>query len=285
MSIAIITDSTCDLTAGELEQLNVRSIPLNVHFQGRSFLDWEEITPADIIRGVGGGAELPSTSQPSPAAFAEAYADAAANGATDIIVLTISSELSGTYQSAVLGANDAAAAVTVFDSKAASLGLGGLVRLAAKYRDEGKSASEILRLLEAARKTHFVLFNVGTLEYLQKGGRIGAASALLGGLLNIKPILGLEEGKIIPLAKARGARKAQRELVTRFAAYVAEQQTPVVASFIHIQDEALATDLEAAIRAEGVQFETEDTSEIGSVIAAHVGPGTYGVYAYAIPAE
>lgn len=285
MSIAIITDSTCDLTAEELRRLNVRSIPLNVHFQGRSFVDWEEITPADIVRGVAGGAELPSTSQPSPAAFAEAYEDAKKAGATHVIVLTISSELSGTYQSAVLGANDAPLPVTVFDSKAASLGLGGLVRLATKYRNEGKSIEELLRLLEAARSTHFVLFSVGTLEYLQKGGRIGAASALLGGLLNIKPILGLENGKIIPLGKARGARKAQRELVTQFKSYVAAQTTPVVASFLHIQDEQLATDLEAAIRAEGVEFTTEDASEIGSVIAAHVGPGTYGVYAYAIPAE
>ena len=285
MSIAIITDSTCDLTADELTQLEVTRIPLNVHFQGRSFLDWEEITPADIIRGVDGGADLPSTSQPSPAAFAQAYEAAAAQGATHIVVLTISSELSGTYQSAVLGAQDAPAEITVLDTKAASLGLGAMVRLAAKYRAEGKSFEDLVRLLEAARDTLFVLFSVGTLEYLQKGGRIGAASALLGGLLNIKPILGLEEGKIIPLAKARGARKAQRELVARFRDYVAAQSTPVVANFLHIQDESLASELEAAIRAEGVEFTTEDTSEIGSVIAAHVGPGTYGVYAYAVPAE
>lgn len=285
MSIAILTDSTCDLTAAELKQLDVRSIPLNVHFKGESFLDWEEITPADIVKGVAAGADLPSTSQPSPALYAEAYQELAAAGATEIIVLTISSGLSGTYESAVLGSNDAPVPVRIFDSQAASLGLGGLVRLAVRLRNEGKNAEEILATLSSVRDTHFVLFSVGTLEYLQKGGRIGAASALLGGLLNIKPILSLEDGKIIPLARARGARKALREMVTRFTEYVAQYPGQrIVANFLHIQDVALAEQLEAALRAEGLEFETEDTIEIGSVIAAHVGPGTYGVYAYAIPA-
>lgn len=284
MSIAIITDSTCDLTAPELKQLHVRSIPLNVHFKGESFLDWLEITPADIIAGVAAGADLPSTSQPSPALYAEAYQEAADAGATEIIVLTISAGLSGTYESAVLGSQDAAVPIHIFDSQAAGLALGSLVRLAARLRDEGKNAEEIIASLTAARADDLLLFSVGTLEYLQKGGRIGAASALLGGLLNIKPILSLEDGKIIPLAKARGARKAMREMVSRFRAYAeAHPGRQLVVNFLHIQELGLATQLEEALRAEGIEFETESTDEIGSVIAAHVGPGTYGVYVYAVP--
>lgn len=263
----------------------MRRISLNVHFQDKSFLDWEEITPSDIVAGVAAGANLPSTSQPSPAAFQEAYQAYADEGASEVLVLTISSMLSGTYQSAMLGKEEATIPVTVFDTRAASLGLGGLVRLAARLRDEGKTIAEIVDQLEKARQTHFVLFSVGTLEYLQKGGRIGAASALLGGLLSIKPILSLnDEGSLIPMGKARGARKALREIVNAFTDYAKKHEGgKIVASFLHIQDESLATDLIAALRDAGLEFEVEDIGEIGPVIASHVGPGTYGVYAYVRP--
>ena len=128
-----------------------------------------------------------------------------------------------------------------------------------------------------------VLFSVGTLEYLQKGGRIGRASALLGGLLNIRPILTLEEGKIAPAAKVRGTKKAIAEIVERVRAHNAAHPRRLVLDFLHLQDESAAQTLRQAVRDAGVDFEDGAVYEIGAVIAAHVGPGTFGVYAHVLP--
>ncbi len=280
MNLAIVTDSTSDLTAAELQRLGVERVPLYVHFEGETRADWVAITPKDIIEGVAAGADLPTTSQPSPEDFAAVYRRVAEAGADQVLVVTISAELSGTYQSALIAAEDAPVPVTVFDGRGASLGHGEMVRAAAALRERGASLDDILAALERIRDTNFVVFTVGTLEYLQKGGRIGRASALLGSLLNIKPILTLQDGRIEPVTRARGLRKAQQELVERFARYVEGASRPVVANLIHIQDEGAARDLEAGIAAAGVQYQLRGIAEIGAVIASHVGPGTFGIYAH-----
>lgn len=280
MKIAIITDSTCDLKDEELTRLKVEAVPLHVHFKGKSWLDWIEISPAEIISGVKAGADLPSTSQPSPAEFAEAYERAAAAGAEAIIVITISSKISGTHQSASIAAEGFRVPVTVFDSLAASLGHGEMVRVAARLRGAGASVEEIVAALARVRDTNFVVFTVGTLEFLQKNGRIGRASAFLGGLLNVKPLLTLEDGVVGPLARARGIRKAQQEIVDRFKAYVESQPGPVVANFIHVQDQEAAERLRAAVDEAGVNYEFAGYHEIGAVIASHTGPHTFGIYTH-----
>src|SRR5690606_28789213 len=237
---------------------------------------WVEITPADIIAGVAAGAELPTTSQPSPEDFAEVYRRAVEGGAEQILVITITSELSGTYQSAVIASEGAGVPVTVFDSRAASLGHGEMARVASAMRAAGASAEDIVAALETVRDTNFVGFTVGTMEYLQKGGRIGRASAMLGSLLNIKPLLTLRDGRIEPLSRARGMKKAQQEMVDRFKAYVEQSSGPVVANLIHIQDVAAAEALRAALDAAGVQYTLNGVHEIGAVIGSHVGPNTFG---------
>lgn len=280
MNLAIVTDSTSDLTAAELQQLGVERVPLYVNFKGETRKDWVDITPKDIIEGVAAGADLPTTSQPSPEDFAEVYRRVAEAGADHILVVTISADLSGTYQSATLAADGIALPVTVFDGRGASLGHGEMVRAAAELRSRGASLDEIVAAMERIRDTNFVLFTVGTLEYLQKGGRIGRASALLGGLLNIKPILTVQDGKIEPVTRARGLKKAQLEMVERFRRYVEAASGPVVANLIHIQDEDAAKSLEAAIAAAGVPYRLRSIAEIGAVIGSHVGPGTFGIYAH-----
>lgn len=276
--LAIVTDSTCDLTAAELDALNVRRVPLYVSFQGRTHRDWVDITPSDIVAGVAGGADLPTTSQPSPEDFAVAYRDAVAAGATEILVVTISSQLSGTYQSANLAAKDAEVPVSIVDSLGASAGVAALVREAATLRDAGGATTDIVATLEAMKPHQLVLFSVGTLDYLQKGGRIGRASALLGGLLNIRPILTLVAGKIEPAGKVRGTKKAIAEIVARLQAHVAAHPGPLVLDFLHIQDAVAAETLRDAVRAAGIDFKDGQVYEIGAVIAAHVGPGTFGLY-------
>jgi len=280
MKLAIIIDSTCDLDAQELERLGVERVPLYVNFQGKTHKDWLDITPADIIAGVSQGADLPTTSQPSPQDFADVYAMAVAAGADQVLAICITAELSGTYQSATIAAEGAGVPVKVFDSRAASLGHGEMARAAAAMRDRGDSLDEILRALETIRDTNFVLFTVGTMEYLQKGGRIGRASAMLGSLLNIKPILTLEDGRIAPLSRARGVKKAQQEMVDRFKAYVEAAAGPVIANLIHIQDETAAEGLRQALDSAGVEFTLAGVHEIGAVIGSHVGPNTFGIYAH-----
>lgn len=284
MKLAIIIDSTCDLDGEELSKLAVERVPLYVNFQGETKRDWLDLTPADIIAGVAAGADLPTTSQPSPQDFADVYQRVSAAGAEQILVITITSELSGTYQSATLAGADSPTPVTVFDSRAASLGHGEMARVAAKMRERGDSLETIVAALEKIRDTNFVLFTVGTMEYLQKGGRIGKASAMLGSLLNIKPILTLKDGRIEPLSRARGMKKAQLEMVERFKAYVEAAAGPVVANLIHIQDERAAEGLKTALDAAGINYTLNGVHEIGAVIGSHVGPNTFGLYAHEVVA-
>lgn len=278
MKLAIITDSTCDLTAPELEALNVQRVPLYVNFKGETYKDWLEINPGDIAKGVSEGADIPTTSQPSPQDFGEVFKEAVRNGAEQILCLTISGELSGTYQSANIAKESASVPVTVFDSRAASVGLGNMVKKAARLRDRDASLDEIVAALEHIRNVNFLLFTVASLDFLQKNGRIGGAQALLGGLLNIKPLLTVNDGKVEPAGRARGTKKAIRELVSQTQDYANKHPNPLTITFLHIQDPEAAETLRQAVREAGVSFTDGGTYEIGAVIATHVGPGTFGMY-------
>lgn len=276
--LAIITDSTCDLPADELTKLNIQRVPLYVNFRGEVFRDWLEINPHDIVSGVRAGAAIPSTSQPSPQDFIDVYNEAARQGASEILCVTISSQLSGTYQSATVAAEDAPVPVHVFDSQAASVGIGMMLKRAAVMRDEGAETDAVLAELERIRATAMLRFTVGNLDYLKKNGRIGGAGALLGSLLNIKPILSVVEGRVEPVGRVRGSRKALQVMISDLQE-LAKRGTPVV-YFLHIQDQEAAETLRQEIKNSGIAFTEGGVYEIGAVIAAHVGPGTYGFYAY-----
>jgi DegV family protein with EDD domain len=284
MKLAIVTDSTCDLSADELAQLQVERVPLYVSFKGNTYRDWLEISPKEIIEGVQAGADLPSTSQPSPQDFEAAFRKAVESGAEAIVCITISSVLSGTYQSANIAKESTGLPVTLFDSRAASIGLGEMVKKAAALRDSGAAPEQIVSALESIRDSNLPLFTVASLDFLQKGGRIGRASALLGSLLNIKPILSLEEGKIIPLGRARGNKKALAELVAQVRSHRQRFPGTLVLNFLHVQDPAAAEQVRAAIDEAGIEYQGGKVYEIGAVVAAHVGPGTYGLYMHAEPA-
>lgn len=278
MKLAIITDSTCDFTQAQLDELNVKRVPLYVHFKGKTYLDWLELSPKDIIEGVKAGADMPSTSQPSPQDFADAYAEAAKAGAEEILCITISSTLSGTYQSATIAAQDADVPVTVVDTEAASVGVGMMVKRAAKMRDEVGSVDEIVAALEQMKQEMMLRFTVGSLEYLQKNGRIGGAQALLGGLLKIKPILSLVEGRVEAIGRARGSKRALKTIVDDSLEFADHHQGKPVIYFLHVQDPEAAKTLREELADSGLEFIDAGIFEIGTVVASHVGPGTYGVY-------
>ncbi len=284
MNLAIVTDSTSDLHQDELERLGIRRVPLYVSFRGETRRDWIDIEPESIIAGVAEGADLPTTSQPSPEDFASAYREAVAGGADAILVITLSSELSGTYQSAVAASDQVEAEVLVFDSRSASLGHGAMARTAARMRDAGASLDAIRAGLEHMRDSTLIVFTVASFDYLQKGGRIGRGSALVGSLLNIKPILTLADGRIEPLTRARGMRKALQEMVERLRAYVAERAGErVTVDYIHIHDPEAVQRLKQAVEAAGVEAEFNGFYEIGAVLTSHVGPGTFGLIARSEP--
>ena len=213
MAVHVVTDSTADLSPELMDAFGVRDalhiVPLTVHFGDEEFLDGVTITADQFYERLSTSEVLPRTSQPSPAAFVEAYSNISSPGDT-ILSFHISSRLSGTYQSALLAARQLPdRTIEVVDTRLASLGLGLVGLYAAKGVKEGKGAEEVLgqcrRIMQEAR----ILFLVETLEYLQKNGRIGKAQALVGGLLNVKPLLTLEDGVVTPLEKARGKAKAR----------------------------------------------------------------------------
>lgn len=281
MKLALITDSTCDLPTDELEALDVRRVPLYVGFRGETFRDWLEITPSEIIAGVAEGADIATTSQPTPEDFASAYRDAAADGADAAFVITLSSDVSGTYQSATLAAKDAPLPVTVLDSRHASVGTGALVKKAAQLRARGEDVDAIRASLESMRATLDVIFTVGTLDYLQKGGRIGRAGAMVGSLLNIKPLLTLQDGLVVPAGRARGLRNALRQMVDRVRALRdAHPHGELVLTFLQIDASDEVERLRAAVKEAGIAYRDAGAYQVGAAIAVHVGPGTFAVYGY-----
>jgi DegV family protein with EDD domain len=280
MRTALVTDSTADLPKPLRERLGVFVVPLYVNLGGRVYRDWEEITPTEIFAKVRSGEAFPTTSQPSPEDFARVYGEAL-KGADHVLSIHISSKLSGTVQSALLAAESFPGRVTVFDSQAASLGIGMMVLRAHELLTAGQGLAEVLKELERIRADHFVRFTVATLEFLKRGGRIGGAQAFLGTLLNIKPILTLEEGRVETAGRARGERKAREEIVRDFRAWAAGRGR-IRAFFLYSGEEEAVRELKEMVLASGLPVEEALVSELGAVIASHTGPGTYGLYAYSL---
>ena len=216
-NIRIVTDSTADLSPEMVERYGIQVVPLTVFVEGKAYKDKIDITNDafyDILRTV---KELPTTSQPSPAVFAEVYRKLAAEGAEHIISIHISTELSGTYQSSVLAAGIVAEEVQVHNvnSRIATMGLGLLVLSAARLVEDGKSLEEVLAALDYMVQNQSLYFLLDSLDNLHKGGRIGKASHLFGSLLNIKPVLCFNDGVIGVYEKVRGNKdnKALERLI------------------------------------------------------------------------
>ncbi len=273
--IRIVTDSTSYLSAEDLEKHKIAVVPLNVHFGGQqTFQEGVTLNNDQFYTMLANSPELPTTSQPSPGQFLEVFTRLAQEG-HDILCLVISSKLSGTYQSA-LDAKKALpeANIEVFDSYLTAAPLGLLVLTAAEMVASGHTMDEVLARLEQMRRDMKVFFVVDTLEYLQKGGRIGAAAAFLGTLLKVKPILILDDGVIKPLDKVRSKRKALQRLLSELESQVSPGQ-PVQAIAMHAQAHEEARELGEEIRR---RFNCQRTlfGEVGPVIGTHTGPGLLG---------
>jgi len=271
--VRIVTDSTSDLSLTVCEELGISVVPLTVFFGEVAYRDRVDLDSDQFFRMLAKSGELPKTSQPSPALFEETYRRLTADG-SDVLSIHLSARLSGTVRAAEI-ARDAlrgTGRVEVIDVTSASLGLGLIVMAAARLAKQGAEMRDIASLVRRLSPNVHILFVVDTLEYLQRGGRIGRANALLGALLNIRPILKLEDGEIHPVEKVRTRSKALDRLVE------------FVELFPHIDELAIvysaeSADVENLLRRIDPIFPRDRIvqGKYGPVIGTHAGPNGLGV--------
>lgn len=281
--VFVVTDSTADIPKELVESLGITVVPLKVHFNNETYLDGVTIGAEEFYEKLKATEDLPTTSQPSPIDFVDTYKKlVGSNKEAKIISIHLSAALSGTFQSAYLAKQmldeEEGIEVTVIDSKKASYSIGLAVIAAAEAAQAGKAYEEIVELAERISNDTQVYFLVDTLTYLQKGGRIGKAASLFGSLLNIKPILSLNEnGEVYPIDKVRGKGKATAKILELFTDYAKGKKVRVgISHAVNLEE---AKKLEEKIREE---LDVKDfvMTNIGPVIGTHVGPGTIAAMLY-----
>ena len=278
-TVALVTDSTASLPPGVAERHGIVVVPLQVVIGAQSFDEGAEggATAETVAQALKEWTPV-STSRPTPAAMLEVYESLAAGGATEIVSVHLSSELSGTYESAQLAAKDASVPVATVDSRQLGMATGFAVLAAADVLAGGGSAADAVAVAERRTAGTTSLFYVDTLEYLRRGGRIGAAAALLGSALSVKPLLRLEDGRIGMLEKVRTAGRALARLEELAINAAGEQQVDVAVAHLANAERAelLAGNLGRRLEANLAGREVV-VGEVGAVIGAHVGPGMVAV--------
>jgi DegV family protein with EDD domain len=277
MPVAVVTDSTAYLPAELSGTYDLTVVPLTVVINGVDGLEGLEIQPAEVARALGARRSAVSTSRPAPSQFAAAYRDLLAAGADGVVSVHLSAKLSGTYEAACLAGAEVGDQVEVVDSGTTAMGLGFAALAAATAARQGGDLDAVRAAAAGHAARVSTLFYVDTLEFLRRGGRIGAASALLGTALSVKPILHVVDGSIVVRDKVRTAGRALAKLVD--LAVEASGDAPEVDIAVHHLE---APDRAAAL-ADAVAMRLGDRlrdcyiTEIGAVVAAHVGPGVAGV--------
>ena len=270
-AVAIVTDSSCDLPAALVEELGITIVPLTVRFGSTEFVDRVDLGPKEFWARCAEASVLPETAAPSPGAFEAAYRRAAESGADGVVAITLSGELSATFQAASLAAKATGdVPVQVVDSRSVSMGLGMIVVDAARRAAAGAGPEEIAAAATDAAGRTRVYAALDTLENLRKGGRIGGAKALLGSVLSIKPIIEVVDGKVEEAGKQRTRARALAHLVERVRAAGAVSDLAVMHADCPDVDKVVA-ELQPLSPTPIV------VGDIGAVIGAHAGRGTIGV--------
>lgn len=273
MAIRIITDSTSDISQEQGQQMGITIVPLKVVFEDGEYLDGVTLTPEEFYQKLAVCKELPHTSQPAPEAFLKYFKEAQQAG-DDVIVVPISSKLSGTVQSATVAKEQCGASnIYIIDSLNATIGLHLLIDIAVSMRNEGKSAQEIVEAVEAAKDRVCLHIAADTLEYLKKGGRLTKTAAFAGTLMGIKPLIGLEDGVVAVQGKPRGMQRALEDMAGLIEKNGGvDTDAPVYLGFAGSQ-ETLAP-FRAFIQ-EKLPNVRLYSSPVGSVIGTHTGPNAH----------
>lgn len=279
MTVKLFADSASDLPAAYFNEHNIELLPLKVHIDGQDYEDLVNIEPKTVFNKIREG-HMPKTSQVSPDLFMKKFTELAESNQSGIYI-AFSSQLSGTYQTAVMIRDQVkeehpALDLTIIDSRCASLGYGLVVMKAAELLQNGGSKEEIIEASRFHSEHMEHLFTVEDLEYLAKGGRVSKASAFLGGLLNIKPLLHVEDGKLVPIEKLRGKKKLLKRILDLMEERGEDLSNQVIA-ISHGDDEELALEMKKLVQE---KFSPKDVyiSIIGCAIGSHTGTGTLAIF-------
>ncbi|MBS4198667.1 DegV family protein [Bacillus sp. FJAT-49732] len=279
MSIKLFADSASDLPLSFFQENDIDLIPLQVHIDDDEYKDLLTIQPIKVYEEIRAG-KMPKTSQASPQLFEESFTNLAKSGESGLYI-AFSSELSGTYQTAVMIREQVLEEypnldLTIIDSKCASLGYGLAVISAVDQIKNGITKEELIKNITFQCQHTEHLFTVEDLDFLARGGRLSRASAFLGGLLNIKPLLHVDEGKLVPIEKIRGKKKLFKRILDVMEERGADLSSQTI-GISHGDDEETALEVKKMIEE---RFGTKNfyINIIGSVIAAHAGPGTLAIF-------
>jgi DegV family protein with EDD domain len=276
---AIVLDSTADFPDASEHHANWRVVPLYVNFGTESYKDGVQLTAHEFYERLRASPDLPTTSQPTPGDFLAAYEELAAY--ERILSIHIASNLSGTFQSASTAAAQLGdGRVRTIDSESASVAISMLALAVQRRLERGTTDEEVDALVTRYLDEHGLLFTVDTLEFLARGGRIGKAKAFAGQLLNVKPILSIRDGEVLPVKRVRGNRKAVQEFVDALETQTADSPALRV-GIAHADAPERMVQLEKMVRDIRPQAQIEMETSLGAVIGAHAGPGTVGFFWFA----
>ncbi|MEU5080073.1 MULTISPECIES: DegV family protein [Streptomyces] len=271
--VAIVTDSTAYLPPRAMERHGITTVPLTVVLGDQALEEGTEISTRSLAQALQKRRSV-TTSRPSPQVFAETYRRLAESGASGIVSLHLSAELSGTYDAAVLAAREAPVPVRVVDTGVVAMALGFCALTAAEAAEAGGTVDEAVTAAEKRAAGTSAVFYVDTLDYLRRGGRIGAAQKLLGSALAVKPLLQLDDGRIELLEKVRTASKAIARLEELTVERAGNAEVDIAVHHLAAADGAAA--LADRLRARVPGLADLHVSEVGAVIGAHTGPGLLG---------
>jgi DegV family protein with EDD domain len=275
MTVAVVTDSTADLPADLVAEHRVRIVPLRIAIDAQTAVDGVDIGPDQVVQALQAKRTV-STSRPSPGDFVYAYRQALDAGADHVVSVHLSAELSGTWDSARLAAQEFGyGVVRVVDSRSTSMALGFAVMAAARAAAAGANAGDVQDAAVAAADRTSCLFYVNTLEYLRRGGRIGAAAAMLGTALSVKPLLHVRDGRIVLLEKVRTSSRALARLVA--LTVQAAGADPVDIGVEHLAAKDRADEVAERLREQLPSVRQLITAEVSATVGAHTGPGVVGV--------
>lgn len=275
MGIRIITDSASDITDNKREDLTV--LPLNVCFGSQEYLDGVTLSHREFYEKLIENEELPTTSQLAPFRFEEEYRKAGEKG-EQVIVITMSGKLSGTFQSANIAAQDYEGTVHVVDSENVTVGQRALVEYALRLKDGGADVETIVERLEGEKKNIRLVALLDTLEYLKKGGRISKTVALVGGMLSIKPVVAVEKGEVVMLGKARGSKQGNNLLVEQIdKAGGIDFSKPYFLGYTGLEDGLLQKYIKDSEALWKEHTDSLNITTVGGAIGTHVGPGAIAV--------